>query len=155
MHTPDPRPRIAELRKAAGLTQLQLSQRVGVTETTIANWERGRGGLDWIVKLIRLCDALNCNLKDLIEDPATAAAPLLSLEEAQALMRPPAPTHPPAAEPVAEAAAEPGAEPRAIAPLPPTPEPDALSLSDAQRLMGSPAPEAAPEAVHQHPHSKS
>ncbi|MFQ3616799.1 MAG: helix-turn-helix transcriptional regulator [Cyanobacteriota bacterium] len=149
MHTPDPRPRIAELRKAAGLTQLQLSQRVGVTETTIANWERGRGGLDWIVKLIRLCDALNCDLKDLIEDPATAAAPLLSLEEAQALMRSPAPTHPPAAEPVAE----PAAEQAAIAPLPPTPapEPDALSLSDAQRLMGGPTPGSTPEAVHQHP----
>lgn len=142
MHTPDPRPRIAELRKAAGLTQLQLSQRVGVTETTIANWERGRGGLDWIVKLIRLCDALNCDLKDLIEDPATTAAPLLSLEEAQALMRPPAPTDPPAA------ARE------AIAPLPPTPaEPNALSLSDAQRLMSSPAPRSAPEAVQQQPRS--
>lgn len=143
MHTPEPRSRIAELRKAAGLTQLQLSQRVGVTETTIANWERGRGGLDWIVKLIRLCDALNCNLKDLIEDPATTAAPLLSLEEAQVLMRPPAPTHPPAAET------------EAIAPLPPAPlaEPNALSLSDAQRLMGSPAPEPAPGATQQQPRS--
>lgn len=151
MHTPDPRPRIAELRKAAGLTQLQLSQRVGVTETTIANWERGRGGLDWIVKLIRLCDALNCNLKDLIEDPATAAAPLLSLEEAQALMRSPALPHPPASNPTAD----PAADPAAIAPLPPTPapEPESLSLSDAQRLMGSPAPEFTPETVHQHPHS--
>jgi transcriptional regulator with XRE-family HTH domain len=140
MHTPDPRPRIAELRKAAGMTQLQLSQRVGVTETTIANWERGRGGLDWIVKLIRLCDALGCNLKDLIEDPAMAAAPLLSLEEAQALMKPPVPSRnlpePPAA---------------AIAPLPPAPDPSALSLSDAQQLMGNSTAPPAPAHQSSHP----
>ncbi|GAB4478720.1 MAG: hypothetical protein OHK0037_40780 [Elainellaceae cyanobacterium] len=150
MHTPDPRPRIAELRKAAGMTQLQLSQRVGVTETTIANWERGRGGLDWIVKLIRLCDALGCDLKDLIENPATAAAPLLSLEEAQALMKPLLPSQ--------NLSAQPAAEIEAIAPLSPSPSADPLlSLSDAQRLMSSSVSgsisECAPAPASQPPHS--
>lgn len=148
MHTPDPRPRIAELRKAAGLTQLQLSQRVGVTETTIANWERGRGGLDWIVKLIRLCDALGCDLKDLIENPATAAAPLLSLEEAQALMKPPLPSQ--------NLSAQSTADIEAIAPVsPPQPADPPLSLSDAQRLMSSSVAECASALSSQPPHSVS
>lgn len=34
---------LQELRKAAGLTQLQLAVRLDVTPGTIYNWERGRG----------------------------------------------------------------------------------------------------------------
>ncbi|GAB4153024.1 MAG: hypothetical protein Fur0046_32910 [Cyanobacteria bacterium J069] len=150
MDTPAPRPRIAELRKAAGLTQLQLSQRVGVTETTIANWERGRGGMDWIVKLIRLCDALNCNLPDLVEDLALAPAAPLSLREAQQLMKPPAPASPDVAleETTVKAAAE------AIAPPRPTPPGDPqLSLSEAQQLMNN--PQAALSAMPVSPSSQS
>lgn len=65
----DPVSKIESLRKSANLTQLQLSQAVGVTETTIANWERGRRGLDWIDRLIKLCKALDCQIEDLIEYP--------------------------------------------------------------------------------------
>jgi phosphoribosylformylglycinamidine cyclo-ligase len=32
---------IKELRKAAGLTQLELSNRLGVTPSTVYKWERG------------------------------------------------------------------------------------------------------------------
>jgi transcriptional regulator with XRE-family HTH domain len=61
---------IGELREKAGLTQRELSLLLGVTETTIANWERGRSGLDWIERLIKLCRALDCDLEDLItEEP--------------------------------------------------------------------------------------
>jgi transcriptional regulator with XRE-family HTH domain len=59
---------IAELREKAGLTQRELSSILGVTETTIANWERGRSGLDWIERLIKLCRALDCNLEDLVTE---------------------------------------------------------------------------------------
>lgn len=59
--------RIKSLREQAGLTQRELSLIVGVTENTIANWESGRSGLDLIEKLIRLCEALNCSLNDLVE----------------------------------------------------------------------------------------
>ncbi|HEY9619409.1 MAG TPA: helix-turn-helix transcriptional regulator [Crinalium sp.] len=62
-----PTPKIGLLRERAGLTQRELAQIVGVTETTIANWERGRSGLDWIERFIKLCNALNCDLDDLIE----------------------------------------------------------------------------------------
>lgn len=58
---------IASLREKAGLTQLALSQLVGVTESTIANWEKGRSGLEWIDKITRLCQALECDLNDLID----------------------------------------------------------------------------------------
>jgi putative transcriptional regulator len=32
---------IRELREAAGLTQLEVAYRVGVTPATVSNWERG------------------------------------------------------------------------------------------------------------------
>lgn len=63
---------ISTLREHAGLTQRELALMVGVTETTIANWERGRSGLEWIDRLIKLCKALDCSLDDLIDyDPTT------------------------------------------------------------------------------------
>lgn len=76
---------IAALREQAGLTQRELALAVGVTETTIANWERGRSGLDWIERLIRLCRTLNCSLEDLIvEDPDV---PEPSFEELRQMYR--------------------------------------------------------------------
>ena len=67
MKREQPRSTIAKLREKAGITQLELSRIVGVTETTIANWEKGRSGIEWIERLIRLCRALDCQLEDLIE----------------------------------------------------------------------------------------
>lgn len=58
---------ISTLRERSGLTQRELALIVGVTETTIANWERGRSGLEWIDRLIKLCQALDCSLEDLID----------------------------------------------------------------------------------------
>jgi transcriptional regulator with XRE-family HTH domain len=82
MKTRNPISKIASLREKAQLTQLELSQAVGVTESTIANWEKGRSGLDWIEKLIRLCRALHCNLEDLIEyDPPITQPSFAELRE--------------------------------------------------------------------------
>ncbi|MBE9042449.1 helix-turn-helix transcriptional regulator [Oscillatoriales cyanobacterium LEGE 11467] len=67
MDSTKPQSKISQLREQAELTQLELSQLVGVTETTIANWEKGRSGLEWIERLIRLCNALDCQPQDLIE----------------------------------------------------------------------------------------
>ena len=58
---------IGNMRGQAGLTQLELSQIVGVTETTISNWEKGRSGLSWIERISKMCDALDCRPSDLIE----------------------------------------------------------------------------------------
>lgn len=59
--------KIANLRQAKKLTQRELALRVGVTEATIANWERSRSGIDWIVRVTKLCEALDCQPGDLFE----------------------------------------------------------------------------------------
>ncbi|BDA75343.1 transcriptional regulator [Rivularia sp. IAM M-261] len=61
------KPRIAILRERAGLTQLELSRLVGVTESTIQNWESGRTGSDHIERIVKFCKALGCQVEDLIE----------------------------------------------------------------------------------------
>ncbi len=58
---------VAELRERAGLSQTQLAALMGVDTNTIRNWERGRSGLDWFVKLARLCEILECDPKDLVK----------------------------------------------------------------------------------------
>jgi transcriptional regulator with XRE-family HTH domain len=49
------------------MTQLELAERVGVTEGTISNWESGRsGGVEWIKNVVLLCEVLECQLPDLL-----------------------------------------------------------------------------------------
>lgn len=60
-------PKISELREKAGLTQRDLAIAVGVTDTTIANWEHGRRGIEWLVRTAKLCEMLNCQPSDLYE----------------------------------------------------------------------------------------
>lgn len=59
--------KIAQLREKAGLTQRQLADQVGVTESTIRNLERNRNGIEQIERVIKLCQALDCTAEDLIE----------------------------------------------------------------------------------------
>ncbi|MGH2414610.1 MAG: helix-turn-helix transcriptional regulator [Microcystaceae cyanobacterium] len=84
------KPRIAFLREKAGLTQLELSRLVGVTESTIQNWESGRTGTDHIERIIRFCKALNCQVEDLIQhtsdSPDEPAAKPSSLSEIHHLL---------------------------------------------------------------------
>ena len=58
---------IAKLRKELGLTQRKLADLVGVTESTVANWEQGRRGFDKIVQIKELCKALECDVRQLIQ----------------------------------------------------------------------------------------
>lgn len=58
---------IAKIREKMGLTQAELSQMIGVSENTIANWEKGSAS-KWIRHLSRLCKILNCSLEDLEPD---------------------------------------------------------------------------------------
>jgi transcriptional regulator with XRE-family HTH domain len=69
------KPNIAFLREKAGLTQLELSRLVGVTESTIQNWESGRTGTEQIERIIKFCKALNCQVEDLIEYASTTQEP--------------------------------------------------------------------------------
>lgn len=68
-----PMSRVADLRKAKALTQRELADLVGVTETTVRNWENNRSGIDWFERVARLCQALDCSPDQLIKyvDPAS------------------------------------------------------------------------------------
>ncbi len=68
-------PNILKLRKEANLTQLELSQIIGVTEASIQNWEKGRAGLKHIERVIALCRALNCEAQDLVTYPSNTSQP--------------------------------------------------------------------------------
>jgi transcriptional regulator with XRE-family HTH domain len=59
--------KIAALRTKAGLTQLELAIAMGVDPSSIRNIEKGRAGIDQIVRIIKLCRALECNVEDLVE----------------------------------------------------------------------------------------
>ena len=59
--------RVALLRKQLNLTQRELADLVGVTETTVRNWENNRSGVDWFERIAKLCDALKCQPNELYE----------------------------------------------------------------------------------------
>lgn len=86
-----PIPRLAKLREQAGLTQLEVSQLLGVTETTIANWEKGRSGLEWIERLVKLCKIYSCTPEELLEyvpnlEPQEPETKHRKLEELQRML---------------------------------------------------------------------
>jgi transcriptional regulator with XRE-family HTH domain len=60
--------RVAEFRQKAGLTQKQLADLIGTTVITVANWERNRTGIEQIVRIGKLCEALQCSPKDLYKE---------------------------------------------------------------------------------------
>ncbi|MEL7226148.1 MAG: helix-turn-helix transcriptional regulator, partial [Cyanobacteria bacterium J06576_12] len=61
---------ISDLRTGLGMTQKRLADRMNVTESTVANWENERRGLDWIVNIKRLCEVLDCEVNELmLEEP--------------------------------------------------------------------------------------
>ena len=55
-----------ELRKQQDLTQKQLAERIGVNTSTVRNWEKGRTGLEIFELVARVCEALECQPRDLI-----------------------------------------------------------------------------------------
>lgn len=63
--------RIAELRKARGLTLQALADRIGASNQQVSHLEKGRRGLtvDWVE---RIAAALDCHPFDLLEAPPQA-----------------------------------------------------------------------------------
>lgn len=61
---------LAPRRKAAGLTQAQLAEKIGVTRASIANWETG---VSWppVSLLPIMADVLICPIEDLYVAPET------------------------------------------------------------------------------------
>lgn len=56
--------RIAEHRKAVGLTQVQLAEQLGIAQETMAHFEGGKLRVA-VATLIPLCEALNIGMEEL------------------------------------------------------------------------------------------
>ena len=56
---------IAEQRKQKGLTQMQLAERLGVTDRAVSKWENGRSMPDTSI-MLELCDALKISVNELL-----------------------------------------------------------------------------------------
>lgn len=56
--------RIKDFRTAAGMTQKELAQRIGVSEISVSDYERGRR-FPRMTPLFRLTELLGCTVEDL------------------------------------------------------------------------------------------
>jgi transcriptional regulator with XRE-family HTH domain len=52
---------LREVRQEAGLTQMQLAERLGVLQSEVSNWERGEKRLD-LIELCQIVDAIGISL---------------------------------------------------------------------------------------------
>ncbi len=56
---------IAERRKAAALTQMQLAEKLGITDRAVSKWERGKAMPDASL-MLALCEILRITVNDLL-----------------------------------------------------------------------------------------
>ncbi|MBQ6845294.1 MAG: helix-turn-helix domain-containing protein [Agathobacter sp.] len=56
---------IAEMRKEQNLTQIDLAEKLGISNKTVSKWECGNGMPDYAVMEV-LCDALQINVNELL-----------------------------------------------------------------------------------------
>ena len=56
---------IAELRKEKNMTQVDLANKLGITDRAVSKWENGRGMPD-LSLLLPLCDTLNISVNELL-----------------------------------------------------------------------------------------
>ena len=56
---------IAERRRKTSLTQMQLAEKLGITDRAISKWETGKSLPDASI-MLRLCDILNISVNDLL-----------------------------------------------------------------------------------------
>lgn len=76
--------RIKQFRTAHGLTQQQLADKVGVTQTAVAAWECGKRGVPKGNNLLKLAQALSLDANELLG--ASIDAPIPPSEEFQLLV---------------------------------------------------------------------
>ncbi|MGM9863093.1 MAG: helix-turn-helix domain-containing protein [Lepagella sp.] len=64
---------LQRLRKAAGLSQSQLAKLTGINVQVLQQYERGARDLNGakLVTLLKICNALECRLADIITDEET------------------------------------------------------------------------------------
>lgn len=56
---------ISQRRKAAGFTQMQLAERLGITDRAVSKWENGKSLPDSSI-MLSLCDILHITVNDLL-----------------------------------------------------------------------------------------
>ena len=56
---------IAQRRKNAGLTQIQLAEKLGITDRAVSKWENGKAMPDSSI-MLELCDLLKITVNDLL-----------------------------------------------------------------------------------------
>ncbi|MBO7251501.1 MAG: helix-turn-helix transcriptional regulator [Oscillospiraceae bacterium] len=67
--------KIAQLRKQHGMTQLELAEKMGVTDKAVSKWERDLSCPD-ISTLPRLAETFSVSVDDLMEVKKEASAPV-------------------------------------------------------------------------------
>ena len=60
-------------RLAAGMSQSQLAAAAGISVRILQDYERGARDINGakLVTLLKICNALECSLRDILTDPAT------------------------------------------------------------------------------------
>ena len=71
---------IAELRKQHGMTQLELAEKMGVTDKAVSKWERDLSCPD-INSLPTLAEILGVSVEELMQIKKEADAPVSKVEE--------------------------------------------------------------------------
>ena len=71
---------IAELRKQHGMTQLELAEKMGVTDKAVSKWERDLSCPD-INSLPALAEILGVSVEDLMQIKKEAEAPVSKVSE--------------------------------------------------------------------------
>lgn len=65
--------KLQNARQAAGMSQSQLARAAGISVRVLQDYERGARDISGakLATLLKLCNALNCKLRDIIADPDT------------------------------------------------------------------------------------
>ena len=72
---------IAELRKQHGMTQLELAEKLGVTDKAVSNWERDLSCPD-INSIPKLAEILGVSVEELMQVKKEAEEPVSKVSEA-------------------------------------------------------------------------
>ena len=65
--------KLQNARQTAGMSQLQLARAAGISVRVLQDYERGARDISGakLATLLKLCNALHCELRDIIADPET------------------------------------------------------------------------------------
>jgi transcriptional regulator with XRE-family HTH domain len=83
----DVRSRMAELRKRKGYTQHEFAKLLGKSVDTISNYERGKAGVDTIRIVIKICELLECEAKDLLVETFSVSSQNRNLGDVDSTLR--------------------------------------------------------------------